>query len=234
MKKVLSILFIGVAAFAEDNDVVDYSEDNDSFIELSEPSKYISGAFWGIGGGPSFISHKLNAHNETANQDRHVKKSAVQYDLAFLFGFGTLFYRDYYAGINFEIMQRFGKGKSYDEDLGFKFSSQFGINMDVRFGYLFPQQGNLLYTSVGFTRTLGKVLFKGTGQNTEIGFGSYFPTFGLGFEHKINHLWNAGICAKYSITSKDSKDNIAGGGQKWSYKAKPWVTIFKFYVTRNI
>ena len=230
MKKILGVLFMGISAFAESN--VDYAENDDTFIELSDPSRYISGAFLGLGGGASSVSHKLTAHNESTNQDHRIKKSATQYDLSFLLGFGSLFHRNYYAGIQFEIMKRCGKGSSYDENLGFKFNPQFGINMDVRFGYLFPRQGNLAYATIGFSRTLGKVLFKTSDRDVEVGFGSYYPTLGLGFEHKINHLWNVGACLKHSITSKDSGEARADG-QRWNYRVKPWVMMLKFYVTRN-
>ena len=233
MKKIFlcSIFFCNILVFAESPDVYNDSEE---FLELSDPARYVSGAYYGIGLGASPIKHKLVARNLDTNITERFSKSATQYDVSLLGGFGTSFYKDYYVGIEFEIMKRMKKNTEYNGDLGLKFSSQFGINMDVRFGYLFPQQGNMIYATLGFARTLGKVVAKTNGRKeSEIGFGSYYPTVGLGFEHKIDHNWNVRLDFRYSITSQDTDKRIYGNS-KWSCDIKPQRMGVRISVTKNI
>ncbi len=214
------------------------SASSSDFMELDEPYKYVTGAYWGISVGPSFVKHKLSAHNETTNVYQRTNASKMQFDLGLLGGFGTSFYKDYYVGIEMEMLKRFGKGKHYQNDadhLGLKFHAQFGLNMNVRFGYLFPKQGNMIYTMVGFSRTLGKVVPKNSdSSNLEKTFGSYFPIVGIGVEHKINYDWNARLDVKYSITSKDSNRRIKVKNDSWVYDVKPQSIGVRFYITKNI
>lgn len=233
MKKFLAglLLLSNGCVFAE-------SSNNDDFMELDEPYQYITGAYWGISVGPTFVKHKLTAKNETTGISQKTDFSKTQFDLGLLAGFGTSFYKDYYVGIEMEAMNRFGKGTHYRNDtdpFGLKFNSQFGLNMNVRFGYLFPKQGNMVYAMVGFSRTLGKVVYKdASGKETERSFGSYFPTVGIGFEHKINYDWNVRLDVKYSITSKDSDNRIRMNKVPWVYKVKPQSMGVRLSVTRNI
>ena len=211
---------------------------NNDFMELDEPYRYVTGAYWGLSVGPTFVKHKLTAHNETADTYQKTSFSKTQFDLALLGGFGTSFYKDYYVGIEMEMMKRFGKGEHYkngSDKFGLKFNSQFGLNMNVRFGYLFPKQGNMVYALVGFSRTLGKVIEKkADGSNNEKSFGSYFPTVGIGIEHKMNYDWNVRLDVKYSITSSDSNRRIGGKIDPWVYTAKPQSVGVRLSVTRNI
>ena len=209
----------------------------DDFMELDEPYKYVTGAYWGVSVGPTFVKHKLSAQNSSTGAVQNTNMSKTQMDLALLGGFGTSFYKDYYVGIEMEMTKRCGKGTHYANDtdaLGLKFHSQFGLNMNVRFGYLFPKQGNMVYTMVGFSRTLGKVVERGShGKEVEGTFGSYYPIVGIGFEHKINYDWNARFDVKYSITSSDS-DKRMYRNAAWKYDAKPQSVGVRFSLTRNI
>ncbi|MBQ3565429.1 MAG: hypothetical protein IJA14_04745 [Alphaproteobacteria bacterium] len=233
MKKIISGLLVTVcfAVTAEENSTETVDVD---LPELGTPVKIISGAYYGLGAGISFMHHKISAKNLNTNEYKDFSKSGTQYDLALIAGFGSAFYKNYYAGLEFEIAQRFAGKSAMEGDIGVKFSSQFAINGDVRFGYLFPEQGNMVYASLGFNRALGKVAVRKTGEkDATISFGSYFPTVGLGFEHKINHKWNARIACKYSICSKDSGRDITGN-HKWTYDAKPNKISLQLALTKNI
>ena len=210
---------------------------SDDFMELDEPYKYVTGAYWGVSVGPTFVKHKLSAQNEGSGAAQRTNMSKTQLDLALLGGFGTSFYKDYYVGLEMELMNRCGKGIHYEKDddaLGLKFHSQFGLNMNVRFGYLFPKQGNMIYAIVGFSRTLGKVVGRRSDESeVEATFGSYYPVVGVGIEHKINYDWNVRLDVKYSITSKDS-DRRVHANTMWKYDVKPQSVGVRFSVTRNI
>lgn len=209
----------------------------DDLLELDEPYKYVTGAYWGVSVGPSFVSYKLDAHCEAAGLKQNTNLSKTMWDMALLAGFGTSFYKDYYIGIEMELMKRKGKSVYFKEDTdvwGLKFSPQFGFNMNLRLGYLFPKQGNMVYALLGFSRTLGKVVEKRNDNIVnEKGFGSYYPVVGLGVEHKINHNWNVRMDVKYSISSKDSEDR-RHGKDKWHYSVRPKNVGVRFSITRNI
>ncbi len=229
-KSVLGLLLFNGFVLAEVSDSSD-------FMELDEPYKYVTGAYWGVSVGPTFVKHKLSAQNENTGTVQRTSVSKTQMDLALLGGFGTSFYKDYYIGLEMELMNRYGKGVHYEKDsdaLGLKFHSQFGLNMNVRFGYLFPKQGNMIYAIVGFSRTLGKVVEKRSdGKAVEGTFGSYYPVVGVGLEHKINYDWNVRLDVKYSITSEDSGRHMSRNAS-WKYDAKPQSVGIRLAITRNI
>jgi hypothetical protein len=104
--------------------------------------------------------------------------------------------------------------------------------MDIRFGRLYPLQGHLVYATVGFARVLGHGLFECGSYYAEGSFGSFYPTFGVGFEKKINHRWNVRADFRISLTSKD--DNKSPRGTYWKYEAKPSRAAFRISITRSI
>lgn len=228
MKKILVglLLLSDVGVWAE-------SSNDSDFMDLDDPYQYVTGAYWGISVGPTFVKHKLTA--DSVSQSTSISKT--QFDFGLLAGFGTSFYKDYYVGIEMEVMERMGKGTHYGNEkdpFGLRFQSQFGLNMNVRFGYLFPKQGNMVYAMAGFSRTLGKAVGKNADGSKEIeqSFGSYFPIVGIGIEHKINYDWNVRLDVKYSITSKDSDKCMYKGGP--TYSAKPKSVGIRLSLTRNI
>ena len=211
--------------------------DDDDFIELDEPYQYVTGAYWGVTVGPTFVKHKLTATDKDAkNVLQSTNISKTQFDFGLMAGFGASFYKDYYVGLETEILKRAGKGTYYKNEndaFGLKFQPQFGLNMNVRFGYLFPKQGNMVYAMVGFSRTLGKAVGKDDNdKRVEQSFGSYFPTVGVGIEHKINYDWNIRLDVKYSITSKDSDKKMKK--DEPVYGAKPQSMGIRLSITRNI
>jgi len=213
-----------------------FAVSDDDFIELDEPYQYVTGAYWGVTVGPTFVKHKLTATDESGeNVLQSTNISKTQFDYGLMAGFGTSFYKDYYVGLEMEMLKRAGKGvhKNEDEAFGLRFQSQFGLNMNVRFGYLFPKQGNMVYAMVGFSRTLGKAVGEDENNKTvEQSFGSYFPIVGVGIEHKINYDWNIRLDAKYSITSRDSDKKMKKDGPV--YGAKPQSIGIRLSITRNI
>lgn len=200
--------------------------------QLGEPYKNISGAYYGFGLGTSIISHRVKAWNTTGGETP--KRTANQLETSLIGGFGAAFYKRYYSGLELEFFKRFSGGGKKDGSIGVAHPSSMGINMDVRLGYLFPEQGNLLYMTVGFARIIGHARF-GNGSRTLPGgrvvnddkkyinrsFGSFYPTVGCGFEHKVDHNWNVRLDARYSITYKDDGKVVRVNGDTWNYEGKP-------------
>ncbi|GHU16765.1 hypothetical protein FACS189472_02560 [Alphaproteobacteria bacterium] len=222
------------------------TKNNDEFIELSEPERTVSGAYFGIGAGWSRISHKLQNVKSGPVRSADDKKedipgfsrSANQYDVSLIAGFGAPFYGNCYAGIEFSIFKRLGE-RNYrpkDTEIGLKHPSIIGMDMDVRLGYLFPESGNLIYATIGFARALGRVTFlkNNQGDTDEVSFGSFYPTFGFGVEHKMNHNWNIRGDFRISLTSADDRKLYRTKEQESKFDAKPSRCAFRISVTRNI
>ncbi|MDR1361843.1 MAG: porin family protein [Holosporaceae bacterium] len=215
------------------------SETAEDFIALAEPEKVVSGAYLGAGFALSMISHKINVL-KTGASNVAFKNSANQYDIYFIGGFGSAFYARYYAGIEMAFFQRLAGSTKYapGERIGLRHSSGFGLDMDVRLGYQFPQSGNLVYATVGFARVIGKAVLdvSGTGHNgIEVPFGSFYPTFGCGFEHKINYYWNIRGDLRISITAKDDYNKkFVNGMDRWPFDAKPSKFSIRVSITRSI
>ncbi|MDR3151235.1 MAG: outer membrane beta-barrel protein [Holosporaceae bacterium] len=218
----------------------------DDFLELSEPYRTVGGAYFGVGLALSRITHKLNATKNNSNKI-NFKNSATQYDLSFIFGFGSAFYKSYYTGIEFSIFKRLSSNTKYadNESIGLKHSSILGLDMDVRLGYLFPESGNLAYFTVGFARVIGRTVFREYSTNRNIrgsaryiekekSFGSFYPTFGCGIEHKLNQDWDVRCDLRMSITSKDDNKSHTSGNNDWSYDAKPSRFAIGISITRSI
>ncbi|MDR1375297.1 MAG: porin family protein [Holosporaceae bacterium] len=199
----------------------------DDFFELSEPHKSISGAYCGLGAGLSLISHNVS-YAKSGGSEASCKKNASQFDFSLICGFGAPFYGKYYAGVECDFFKRFSKKTSYNNEIGIIHSANIGANMDVRFGYLFPEHGSMAYLTAGFARIVGRITFDKS--NGEGSFGSFYPTVGLGLEHKINHRWNVRGDFRIAITSKD--DNKYYGN--WKYEAKPNRISFRLSITRSI
>ncbi|MDR1982228.1 MAG: porin family protein [Holosporaceae bacterium] len=243
MRKLIKIIFPAVfisaaPSFADSETLNSKDKTSDEFLELAEPQKNISGAYYGLGVTMSQISHRVKAIKNNVDET-NFKKSNSQFDISVIGGFGAAFYKKYYAGIEMELFQRFSGKTKYKGEVGIAHSSALGLNMDVRFGYLFPEHGYLVYTTVGFARVIGKVAFKDTVQrrakDPEGTFGSFYPTFGAGVEHKINHLWNVRGDFRISITSKDDNKSLrVSRNSNWKYEGKPSRLAFRISVTRSI
>ncbi len=233
MKKILAGLLL-----LSNGCVVAQNLDGYDFEELDEPYQYVTGAYWGVTFGPTFVKNKLAANNATEARSQNTSISKTQFDVGLMAGFGTSFYRDYYIGVEMEMINRSGKGIHYGnvyDPFYLRFQSQFGLNMNVRFGYLFPKQGNMVYAMIGFSRTLGKAIGENAAGRKEVeqSFGSYFPIVGFGIEHKINYDWNIRLDVKYSITSKDSEKKMYKDAP-WTYEARPQSIGVRLSVTRSI
>jgi hypothetical protein len=207
----------------------------DDFLELAEPERNISGAYWGTGLTLSNISYHVKVVQYLKGMkttDFHT--SGSQFDISLIGGFGTTFYKRYYAGIEMDFFKRLGSKRNYhsDGDVGVRFDPTLGLNMDVRFGKLFPDRGLLAYVTVGFSRVLGKVVVEQWGYPKEGSFGSFYPTFGLGIEKKVNSLWNVRGDFRISITNNDDKRYIRGTGNVYDGQPERWAV--RISVTRSI
>lgn len=240
MKKFFGFLFVcgffctEVSSAQEEKKLVssDLETVDEDFIPLDEPESRIGGLYTGFSIGHSWISHKATV--KFAGGQEQFKKTSGQMDYAWIIGFGTAILKDYYTGLELQVMKRTGSKTHYNETnrIGFKFSSQFGMNMDVRFGKLFPQSGGLLFMTAGFHRVLGKTEIRTPFGIKEKGFGSYYPTIGLGYEKKINGRWMIRADCKYSITSNttDSTDRFTST----EYKVQPQRIGVDLAILRNI
>lgn len=215
---------------------------DDEFQKFGEPQKVISGAYWGIGLGLSRTQHKIEFAKLTADGkiDGEKKKhtsSDMQPEISVLVGFGAPVYKRYYAGIEIEFFNRFGgKTKDYDDKLHIHHCKNMSLNLDGRFGYLFPEKGNLIFITAGVSRVFGRVSFEDEKKPTS-SFGSFFPTVGVGFEHRINYNWNWRVDYHYVISTKDD-DHVVKAGPKdtqtsYTYQGKANRMALRFVITRS-
>jgi hypothetical protein len=220
-----------------DSDILSQSSGSpvsEEFLDLDEPDRNISGAYYGLGFTLSRISHSMKASR--SGQEVSFKKADNQYDISLIGGFGSMFYKRYYAGIEMEFFRRFSGKTNYHSSgaIGLKHTSTVGLNMDVRFGYVFPKQGSLVYATIGCARVLGTVVSaEGVGRNARVqegSFGSFYPTVGGGVEKKLNSRWNVRGDLRVSITSTDDNRRV----RNWNFEAKPSRTALRVSVTRNI
>ncbi|MDR1236261.1 MAG: hypothetical protein LBJ96_04610 [Holosporaceae bacterium] len=236
MKKVsLLFVFMYSAVFSADSAPVNEgAQTTDEFLEPAEPERSVGGAYYGVGVALSRISHNLKASKIGATGRTEFRSNKNQFDVSLIGGFGAAFHKRYYAGIEMDFFKRLNGGTSYssDKQIGIKHSSTLGLNMDVRFGYLYPQQGYLAYVTVGFARVLGRGLFDSGSCYSEGSFGSFYPTLGVGVEKKVNHLWNVRADVRFSITVKDDDKHLRG--TNWNYEGKPGRTALRISVTRSI
>lgn len=184
-------------------------DDQDSeFQPLADPYKYISGAY--VGGGLDF-SHmsydvKLFEKNDK-DVTQKMSKSTFQPALSVIGGFGTTFYKNWYAGLEFEFFKRFPKRSSKKDRLEVVFKSTLGFNMDAKLGYQFPNKGLMIYLTIGFARVLGSMSVKenDSAKPSRKTFGSFFPTIGFGAAYKVRQNWVVMGNIHYSIGSKEKK-----------------------------
>jgi hypothetical protein len=185
------------------------------------------------------VSHKAKCVKNDVGEV-NFEKTAHQFDVSLIGGFGAPFYRTYYTGIELDLFRRFYAKTSYNGEVGIIHSNHFGLNMDVRFGYLLPRHGAMIFVTAGFAKILGKMSFdadpqRGHVNNPDSSFGSSYPTFGFGAERKINHLWNIRGDFRISITSKDDNKSLkANSSSHWKYEAKPSRMAVRISITRNI
>jgi hypothetical protein len=195
------------------------------FQKLSEPERRISGAYYGLGLGASMMSHSILVRR--AASDSTLKSTATQLDLSLILGFGSDFYNKYYAGIEFDMFKRFPvKRKKFTfegQNVCVEHQASIGLNMDARFGYQLPHKGILPYVTVGFARVIGNV----NGSS----FGSFYPTFGIGIEHKLNQKCNVRFDIRAALTSKEDQKTI---GNYMTAESRPSKFSVRISFTRNL
>jgi hypothetical protein len=240
--------YIGVALLcvtwsvgATDYEKKDVPASSDEYLQLSEPERRVSGAYVGAGLMLSRISNSVLVRRNDSVVDDY-KKTAMQPDLSLICGFGSTFYKQYYAGVELAFFKRFSKKTSrfrtnlaYDVELTHEAS--IGLNMDVRFGLQLPQQATLVYVTVGFARVIGSsAIVHSNGNKLRKSFGSFYPTFGFGAEYKINPKWNVRGDVRFSITSRDGRAYIVRDTTRmmWNTAGKPNRIAFGVSITRSM
>lgn len=239
MKKVfvvMCMLNMGYFSYADEVLNEKKSSGTEEFQKFGEPNKLISGAYWGIGVGLARIQHKVDFWDGTAKKEsaEHQSSSAAQTELSLLMGFGAPFYKRYYIGLELEFFKRFsGSTKDYNE-LHIHHCGNSSFNFEARVGYLFPKSGNLVFATAGMSRIFGRTSFGKDTKKTETSFGSFFPTIGCGFEHKINHNWNFRVDARYVISSKENEQSVKADSKVFKYEGKANRVAVRIAITRSI
>lgn len=232
------------------------SQEDSEFQPLSDPYRRIGGAY--VGGGLDFshMSYDVRLFEDDDEKlTSKVSKTAFQPALSLVGGFGTTFYKDWYAGLEFEFFKRFPKSTKKDGKVEVIFKSTLGFNMDARLGYQFPKSGIMVYLGVGFARVLGAMSAR---ENDKVKptvktFGSFFPTISGGIAYKMNQNWIVQATVRYSIGSKekkhfmypsdiakfeqnikDKKEDPTEGLAKRAMEGKPTRWGFGIYVVRQI
>lgn len=185
------------------------NEEDSEFLPLSDPYKRISGAYFGAGLDFSHISHDMQLFvGDEKKATSKMSASTFQPAIALVGGFGTTFYGDWYAGLEFEFFKRFSERTKKKDNMGLIFKSTLGLNMDARLGYQFPKNGVMVYMSIGFARVLGAMSARENDKvkPTKKTFGSFFPTIGAGVAYKLNQSWIVQANVHYSIGSKEKKN----------------------------
>ena len=204
---------------------------SDEFQELSEPYRYITGAFLGLGLGYASVPLKVNAKKtEAPAAEFKAKKKKGQTEMSLLAGFGMAFRRNFYTGLDIEFCKRFSKHESPTPNENFKIVHHptFGLNMYARLGYQFPLSGTMIYSAFGFAKLIGHLeTVNAENKKVKSSFGTYSPTIGLGIEKRINYDWSIRLDAKYSLTKKKTKEI-----EKFKYEGKVSKTAIKLYVTK--
>ncbi|MBR1734433.1 MAG: outer membrane beta-barrel protein [Alphaproteobacteria bacterium] len=224
--------FIFNNSYAQNNDRYSIKNDASDFQKFEEPDQKISGAYYGLGLGLSNISNQLHVYKNDGTSLNH-KKSANQYDISLIGGFGTVLYNKYYAGVEFDFFKRLPKKTTWFDKVGIVHKANMGLNMDVRFGCQFPKQGNLLYVTVGFARVLGEMQADNNGTINKATFGSFFPTAGIGIEHRMNQKVNIRGDFRYTFGSKERK-SMPFNGNTAEFQGKPKRFAFRLSVVRSI
>jgi hypothetical protein len=212
-------LLISVAMFAEaeitisaetadePRDAAESTNGDEEFQPLDEPERSIGGAYWGIGAGVMRVSLDVEASRRDG-QRVNVSDASMRPEISALGGFGAAFYKSYYAGIGIEIFKRFaGKTVTHSSgEVSVIHRGTVGLNMDVKFGRLYPKHGLLVYGSVGFARLQGYMMTADIRQKGS--YGSFVPVFGMGAQRKLNDNWAGQLAVKYTIPTKDDNKKM--------------------------
>lgn len=194
------------------------------FEALSNPYRAISGAYVGAGLDVSRIQNKVRLFlgDKDGNVDKSPKiaekQNVTQFDVSVIGGFGSVFYENWYVGLEFKFFKRLPEKKRNFEEISIISKGCLGLNMDVRLGYQFPQNGVMVYASVGFARILGGMWAFDKTQNNKLlakkTFGSFFPTAGVGVEYRLTQIWNIRADLRYSMGSREKKRFLYDDGSK--------------------
>lgn len=240
MKKVIALGIFCCAAVtaAEPQEVVAPEEE---LQELDQPNKEINGAYWGLGLSVARTHHKIDLTKTVAGVPNPTithsspSSTAAQIEASFLVGFGTSFWSKYYTGLELEVFRRFRGKTSHFDDLHVEHSQNTSFNFEGRLGYLFPKKGNMIYLTAGVSRLYSRAYFGDDRSKNVTSFGSFFPTVGVGFEHRINAKWNVRFDYRYVISSKERDQGVKLNNKTtYSYRGKPGRMSFRIAVTRNI
>lgn len=186
-----------------------YEDENSKFSPVGAPDEVFSGMYVGLG--LELISNECKYEILTVGNDGYklsgsinagYKSSVRTYPYSFLgiIGFGGVYNRFYYAGVETELFFRRGGGTKESNDIRIQTKNTYGFNFRLRGGYIFKQHGLMLYGTVSADRSINNIAAKKqAGEYTGYeSFGSYHPSIGIGLEKKLRDNW--GIRGEFVYT----------------------------------
>lgn len=195
------ILFLSVlsCSYVFGSDVVDTSD-------LATPDDVFGGMYIGAGVGFDSLDNKyelqipenINMQNVTKLKD---SISTNTYDIFGVFGFGGVFNRFYYVGLETDFTYRMNSKTKDNNSVQIEHKKTYAFNFKLRGGYIFRPAGVLLYTAVSADRSINHILIK-SNDGKFIGresFGSYHPSISVGVEKKLRNNWSARGEFSYTI-----------------------------------
>jgi len=184
-----------------------YEDENSKFSPVGAPDEVFSGMYVGLG--LELISneckYEILTHNELCNTIQNNHRGSIRtYPYSFLgiIGFGGVYNRFYYAGVETELFFRRGGGTKESNDIRIQTKNTYGFNFRLRGGYIFKQHGLMLYGTVSADRSINNIAAKKQNPEGEYtgyeSFGSYHPSIGIGLEKKLRDNW--GIRGEFVYT----------------------------------
>lgn len=174
--------------------------------DLSIPDDVFSGMYVGAGAGVESLDNKYDiqipASINMLNITRQKDSIRTNVDNLFgVFGFGGVFNRFYYVGLETDFTYRISSKKKDNGGVQIENKKNYAFDFKLRGGYIFRPAGVLLYTAVSADRSINHISIKNNDGNF-IGrksFGSYHPSISVGAEKKLRDNWSVRVEFSYTI-----------------------------------
>lgn len=182
-----------------------YEDEKDKFNPVGAPDEVFSGLYAGFG--LDLISNECKyeifaTEKLDANIKQGYKGSLRNFPYSFLgiLGFGGVYNRWCYLGVETELFFRRGGGTKVNDYIKILSKNTYGFNFRLRGGYIFKQHGLMIYGTISADRSINHIAAKKLedGYTSYESFGSYHPSIGIGLEKKLRDNW--GIRGEFVYT----------------------------------
>lgn len=220
------IVFCAISSWA-----IEYSDGDDTqsgFSKVCKPDDVFSGIYLGGGLGYDFLDNKYDIDvptNVTLNSLRQ-KKGSINthaYNLYGVFGFGGVYNRFWYTGVETELFVRRGGQTKHDKGVRIENKNAYGFNFRLRGGYIFTSIGLLTYIGAAAERSINHIAIKDNTNSYphDKSYGSYHPSLSIGLEKKLRNNWSLRMDLCYTIGIWDDTDRFfIANNTKIPFKAK--------------